>query len=69
MTVPDLGAAAVFRAIVSAIVVERLPLGFAGGAIHATALDTVHAHPVSVSIATGTSPPAAETVVFGAVTL
>ena len=66
---PVLGTAAVFRATVSAIVVERLPVGFAGGAIQATALATVHAHPVSVSIATGTSPPAAETAVFDAVTL
>ena len=58
-----------FAATVSASVLERLPLAFAGSAIHATWLVTVQAQPVSVSIVTLTSPPFAETAVFAGVTL
>ena len=69
VTSPVRAAVPVFAATVSASVLERLPAAFAGSAIHATWLIPVHAQPVSVSIATLTSPPLAETVVFAGVTL
>ena len=58
-----------FAATVSVSVLERLPLAFAGSAIHATWLIPAQAQPVSVSIATLTSSPFAETVVLAGVTL
>jgi len=56
-------------ATVSASALDRLPLAFAGKAIHGTWLTPVQAQPVSVSIATLTSPPCADTAVFAGVTL
>jgi hypothetical protein len=56
-------------ATVSVSVADALPLAFAGSAIQPTELRAVQAQPVSVSIATGTSLPFAETVVFAGETL
>jgi hypothetical protein len=69
VTTPARGAVPVFSATVSANVLERLPLALAGSAIHATWLVTVQAQPVSVSTATPTCPPFAETAEFAGVTL
>ena len=69
VTTPVRGAVTVFAATASASVVDRLPLAFAGKAIHGTWLTPVQAQPVSVSTATLTSPPCADTAVFAGVTL
>jgi hypothetical protein len=57
------------RSTASVTVPERLLLLLAGSAIHAAELETVHAHPVSVSTETTTSPPLAGTVVFAGETV
>jgi hypothetical protein len=54
---------------VSVRAAERVPLALAGSAIQGTWLSAAHAQPVSVPIATLTSPPFAETVVLAGVTL
>ena len=64
MTLPDRAEAAVLRATVSISVPERLLLVLAGSEIHAADVDALHAHPVSVSTVTGTSPPAGGTEAF-----
>jgi hypothetical protein len=69
VTVAVRAAAAVLRPTASVSVVERLPLGFAGRAIHGAVVDAVHVQPVSVSIVIATFPPAAGTVVLAGVTV
>jgi hypothetical protein len=69
VTTPARGVVAVFAPTVSVSVVDRLPLAFAGSTIQAAWLVAAQAQPLSVSTATLTSPPFAETAVFASVTL
>lgn len=68
VTVP-LRAAPVFGATVTATDPGRVPLAFAGSAIHGTSAAAVQAQPVSVSMAIVTAPPLADTDVFAGVTV
>lgn len=69
VTLPVRAAATVLRPTVIVNVVERLPVAFAGSAIHAADVDAVHVQPVSVSIVIATSPPLAGTAVLAGVTV